>query len=212
MQDQLTYLPVIVIDMPVKQWNELGSYAQVVWKFLFQRATERRRTDRPVFLWADEASNFVTSYDAMFQSTARSSKCATVYLCQNLPMYYAALGGESQGKQAADALLGNLSTKIFHANADVTTNQWAADVIGKRKERLKSLSLPHVSHTLRWSDEQPNATSSISEQWQYKIQPDFFTTLRKGGLSNNLMVDGVIFQTGRLFDGNNYAIQSFRQI
>lgn len=31
----------------------------------------------------------------------------------------------------ADSLLGNFTTKIFHAQSDPRTNQWAADLIGK---------------------------------------------------------------------------------
>ena len=82
---------IIVLNLPVKEYNELGQFAQVLFKFIWQRAVERRlppginrqaaeQTIRPVFLWADESQFFVNSYDALFQSTARASRACTVYL------------------------------------------------------------------------------------------------------------------------------------
>ena len=78
---------VIVLNLPVKEYNELGQFAQVLFKFVFQRAVERRiagvdrktaeKTTRPVFVWADESQFFVNSYDALFQSTARASDSGT---------------------------------------------------------------------------------------------------------------------------------------
>jgi hypothetical protein len=102
-------------------------------KYLFQKAAERRNVNaasRPVFLWADECQFFLSEYDNEFQSTARSSRACTVYLTQNLSGIYSSIGGKHP-EHAADALLGNLRTKIFHSNDNRTTNQWAADTIGK---------------------------------------------------------------------------------
>ncbi len=204
---------IIVINMSVKEWNELGQYVQVVWKFLFQRATERRRTTRPVFLWADEAANFVTTYDSLFQSTARSSRCATVYLCQNLPMYYAAMGGEQAGKSSTDALLGVLGTKIFHANSDITTNNYASELIGKKLKLLHSTSMPHERPDP--TNERPggHASSSVSEHMDFKVMPSEMTTLKKGGHINGGIVEGLVFQNGRIFPstGDNYLFANFQQ-
>ena len=63
-------------------------------------------------------------------STARTARACTVYLTQNLPSYYAQIGGRNP-EHIADSLLGNFQTKIFHANGDPKSNQWAADLIGK---------------------------------------------------------------------------------
>jgi hypothetical protein len=126
---------IIILNLPVKEYNELGQFAQVLFKFVWQRAVERRasgipRADaeqkiRPVFLWADESQFFVNSYDSLFQSTARSSRACTVYLTQNLPSYLAAFSG-ANSRAEAEAFLGNLQTKIFHANGDPSTNTTAA--------------------------------------------------------------------------------------
>jgi hypothetical protein len=69
-----------------------------------------------------------------FQSTARSARAATVYITQNLPSRYARIGGRNPQDQA-DAIIGNFQTKIFHANSDHRTNQWAAETIGRAMQR-----------------------------------------------------------------------------
>ncbi len=124
---------ILIIDLPIKQWDTAGILAAHVMKYLFQKAAERRNVtsaSRPVFLWADECQFFLSEYDNEFQSTARSAKACSVYLTQNLSGIYNTIGGRHP-EHAADALLGNLRTKIFHSNDNRTTNQWAADMIGK---------------------------------------------------------------------------------
>jgi len=133
-----TFLPeqthdglVIVLDMPVKTWGRDGVIGQHIFKYAWQRATERRGAyGVPVFLWADEAHLFLSDYDAEFQSTARSSRAATIYLAQTVNSYYNALKG-SNPSYAVKAMLANLKTKVFHANDDVDTNTYAAELIGK---------------------------------------------------------------------------------
>lgn len=124
---------IILIDLPVKQWHDAGIIAQHIFKYLWQRATESRGVTpatRPVFLWADECQFFTSEYDNEFQSTARASRACTVYLTQNLSGLYHYIPA-SNPEHAADNLLGNFQTKIFHANTEARTNQWAADMIGK---------------------------------------------------------------------------------
>ena len=47
-------------------------------------------------------------------------------------------GGGQQGNYRFKALAGNLGTKFFHANSDVETNEYAADLIGKSLQWTKS--------------------------------------------------------------------------
>jgi hypothetical protein len=124
---------IIIVDFPVKIWGDAGVVAANIMKYQWQRATERRtitKNSRPVFLWADECQFFLTDYDAEFQSTARSARAATVYITQNLPTFQSRLKG-SDPRATAESLLGNFQTKIFHANTDIATNQFASDMIGK---------------------------------------------------------------------------------
>ncbi len=131
---------ILVIDLPIKQHGEAGILGQHIWKYLWQRATERRDGDRPtarpVFLWADECQFFLSKYDAEFQSTARSSKACTVYMTQSLPAYLDRLGAGSE--HTVNALLNNFQTRIFHQNMCPVTNQHAADLIGEVWMTVKS--------------------------------------------------------------------------
>jgi hypothetical protein len=213
---------IIILDLPVKDFYELGQFAQVIFKYLWQRAVERRvplsidrkqaqARIRPVFLWADEAQFFANSFDAQFQSTARSSRACTVYLTQNLPSYHSVFGG-ANARSDADMFLGNLVTKIFHANGDSTTNQWAADTIGKERQVILQ---PMPTQAAQNSSIMPPASQGgFSTSLHYAVEPQTFTMLRRGG-PPDFLVDGVIFQGGRTWDvdraAKNYVFHSFDQ-
>jgi hypothetical protein len=194
---------IIILNLPVKEFNELGTFAQVLFKYIWQRAVERRvppglsrqeaeRTIRPVFLYADESQFFVNSYDALFQSTARSSRACTVYLTQNLPSYFAVFGG-ANSRSEVEAFIGNLQTKIFHANGDPTTNNWAADSIGRTRQMQYYGGLSENVAKAAGA----NQSAGGSQVVEYLIQPQEFTMLRTGGEECDLQVDGIVFQGGR---------------
>ena len=193
---------IILFDLPVKEYSDLGLMAQAIFKYIWQKSTERRaiaENSRPVFLWVDESQNFVSSYDFQFQSTARSSRACTVYLTQNLPNYYAVLSGQ-KGKEEINSLLGNLRTKIFHANDDTTTNNWAVELIGKQWQMKTSIN------TGSSSNEQGNSKQQgvgRTESLDYEILPREFTTFRKGGFENDFLVDSLLFQGGRFWNAND---------
>jgi hypothetical protein len=199
---------IIVMNLPVKEFGDAGRAAQVVYKYLWQQAAERRNVKdnpRPIFLWVDEAQNFATEYDMQFQATARSSRACTVYLTQNLPNYYAEMGGE-HSKYRVDSLVGNLQTKIFHANSDPTTNEFAANVIGKSWQKRQNTGTSIGGKNF-------NISEGESESYDYDVIPQAFTRLRKGGEVNRFLVEGVIFQNGRTWNSNGktYLITNFKQ-
>jgi hypothetical protein len=127
---------IIVMAMPTLTWNEDGVIAQILFKYLWQRAALSRNglaskhQERPIFLWSDEAQDTVSSYDSEYLSMCRGSKACTVYLTQSLPTYYAKMGGDNP-QHAAHALVGKFMTHVYHANACPDTNEYAARVIGK---------------------------------------------------------------------------------
>lgn len=184
---------IIVVNLPVNTYGEVGRFAQILYKTVWQRSTERRRLEgdwRPVFLWADESQYFVTSEDALFQQTARSKFAATVYLTQNIPNYHAALG--SSGEAATESLLGNLQTKIFHANGDPATNDWSQRVIGQDWT-------PVPTH----GQSGDAASFSTSRQMAHQIVTPTFTMLRKGSNHDGGRIQSVVFQGGRSWTSNN---------
>ncbi|MEL6719049.1 MAG: hypothetical protein AAFP82_10065 [Bacteroidota bacterium] len=193
---------IIILDFPVKEFLASGVYAQGIFKLLWQQATERRDVKQqptPVFLWVDEAQLFLSEYDQIFQTTARSSRACTVFLSQNLSNYYVAIGGRNP-RPKADSLLGNLSTKIYHANNDTVTNVWAADTIGKAFMNVSGISVGK------------NHSSSINQQLHYQVEPKAFTTLKSGGVKNEYQVESIVTVAGREWsDTNNYRKVIFKQ-
>ena len=201
---------VILLDLPVKEFGEVGQLAQVLWKYVFQRSIERRDVagnPRPVFLWADEAQHFLTSYDMQFQTTCRSSRVATVYLTQNVSNVYAALGGQEKGRAEAASLFANLNTKILLANGDPVTNDWAASLIGRSRQFLASGNSSRSNEEgwelgfgLNGLGQPTNTSAGFSETFEFEVQPAAFTQLRTGGPSNQWEIDSIVFQNGRRFD------------
>ena len=96
-----------------------------------------------------------------------------------------------------DAFLGNLNTKIFHANGDKVTNQWAAETIS-RIQRYKAGFQTGNSEAKKDSSGSP--TLSFNQSYNFEVDPIQFTLLPKGGPENELEVDAFIFQGGRVFN------------
>jgi hypothetical protein len=210
---------IIVVGLPVKEFGEVGVIANVIMKYCWQRSIERRNvreSARPVFLYADEAQFFFHAQDFLFQSTCRSSRVATVYLTQNLSNIIDALGGEG-GRAKSDSLIANLGTKVFHANADPVTNEWAASVIGKTRQYFVNANNSYQNSD--WlspgyrPDQEKTSSSGISEQMDFEVQPAEFTRMRTGGEANAFLVDAIVFQNGRVFghSGSSWLPVTFRQ-
>lgn len=202
---------IIILDFSVKEYLQAGVYAQGIFKLLWQQAIERRNKDKyplPAFLWVDESQNFVSEYDTIFQTTARSSRACTVFLTQNISNYYAQMGGESS-RAKVNSLLGNLSTKVFHCNNDSVTNEWASKVIGNDLINLFARSEQRKRHSIMAD----STTRSSSFQFLPQVFPMDFTTLATGGEYFNFLVEAIVVVKGKTWStGNNYIEVEFSQI
>ncbi len=203
---------VLVLDLPIKEFDTIGRYAQVLFKLIWQKAAERREKTknlRPIFLWADEAHNFVVSSDVGFQTTARDCRVCTVYLTQNLPNYQMVLDG-TKGRAQVDSLMGCLQTKIFHCNSDLVTNQWAADVIAQNWQEHWDYG---SSHSGKNPSDQDQYNLNRRRNLEYEVLPREFHGLKTGGPENRLVVEGILFQPGRTWrlNGKHHIRISFNQ-
>lgn len=222
---------IIILDMSVHEYNEAGKFAQVLFKTVVQRMLERR-TDkhlgdqaRPVFIWADEAQFFATPHDTMFQTTARSSRVATVYMTQNLPNYYDAFGADSGGRDRAKKLLGAFGIKIFHANGDLETNEYAERLFGKHHVWRESHG---TNESETWSRSSSSGsgggstsnshsrTLGSSQNWTQVLESQYqskvLTELRRGGKEHKY-TDALMFRAGDVWKstGTNVLPVRFRQ-
>lgn len=204
---ELTYeeQKIIILDFSIKDYLDMGVIGQSVFKQMFQQTLERRDTDiypTPVFLWCDEAQYFVNPYDQLFLTTARSSRTATVFLSQNLSNYLSTMK-----KPKVDSLMGNLSTKIFHANSDALTNKYASELIGNSVRAIKTTNLQQNSFSLSES-----LSEGTNSHFLPQIEPREFTTLKSGGVAHNKKVQAVIMASGRKWSNDkNYLKTTFTQ-
>ena len=211
---------IIVVAMPLKEYGQIGLYAAALWKFAFQKSIERRdvtKNPRPVVLWQDEGQFFLLpATDFLFTSTSRSARMANVLLTQSISGVMAVLGGGPAGKAEADAYLSNYGTKIFHANTDPASNEYAANLIGRCKQFVISANNNYGSND-GWSgyssNRQTGASSGISEIVELEMQPREFSKLRTGGAANRGQVDAIVFKNGAAFKatGRNWMKVTFRQ-
>lgn len=207
---------VILIDLPVQEYRLAGRVANLAWKYCFQVAVMRRTPPqrgnlRPVFLWADEAQNFVTEFDAEYQAVARSAGGCTVYLTQNRESFRRVLGGDD----TVDSLLGNLQAKFLCQNSSVDTNEWAADLLGQRWVEVLSTNVG------RSNDQQAGSKSSLSggvsrsQELRHFLEPAQFTTLMRGGPAHQYQVQAIVYNGGHLFQSGSellpYTLLTFNQ-
>ena len=200
---------IIVVDVPVQEYRLVGRLANLAWKYCMQIAVMRRARGgreqrlRPIFIWADEAQQFVSSFDAEYQAVARSGAGCTVYITQNRESYRRVL----QDDDAVDSLLGNLQCKVFCQNSSVDTNEWAAKLLGQNWVGVVSTS------TNRQGPE-PNGTSGVSrsDQYRYRVEPGEFTVLRRGGVHHDHRIDAIVYNGGKVFDGGkSFRVLTFDQ-
>jgi type IV secretory pathway TraG/TraD family ATPase VirD4 len=198
---------IIVLNLPVKTYQNVGRDCQILFKYVWQRAMEKRdvvSNPRPVFLWADEAQHFLHEHDTEFQATARSSRIATVYISQNLPNFFAVLGGAG-GEYKVKALLGTMGTKIFHANADIETNNYASELIGDSyfEDISSGFSIAKEFSKTR------NRGLILERQ----LRPEDFVSLKTGGPANHHVVEGIVHKQGDGFiSKQNHARILFTQL
>ncbi|MEA5260309.1 TraM recognition domain-containing protein [Arcicella aquatica] len=192
---------IIIINLPVKVYHKVGRDCQILFKYIWQRAMEKRNIKlnrRPLFLWADEAQNFLHEHDAEYQATARSSRISTVYISQNLPNYYASMGGQ-KAEYRVKSFLGTLGTKIFHANADIETNKYASELIG-------DTTFFEPSRTITTAKDF-SQSDSLSLKIDRHVRPEKFISLRTGGEKNNYRVEGYFHRQGDSFAGKKNFIK-----
>ena len=197
---------IIILSLPVKLYHKVGRDCQILFKYIWQRRMEQRdvlSNDRPVFLWADEAQNFLHEHDADFQATARSSRVATVYISQNTPNYFASMGGD-KATYKVKSFLGTLNTKIFHANADTETNEYASVLIGD------GFIIDESESTHYGKDFSKGTTKSY--KLERLVRPEEFIRLKTGGDNNGNIVEGIIHRQGDTIDmGLNHKKIFFKQ-
>ncbi|EAQ78966.1 type IV secretory system conjugative DNA transfer family protein [Blastopirellula marina] len=205
----------VLIDMPPSEWGDIGLFIAGGWKYLAQKAVLRRAADarsNVVTIWADEAQQFVNSFDAQFVSQCRSHRGCMAYLTQSLHAYYAALPGEA-GRHQADSLLTNFHTKIVHALGDLETANWASGLVGKSLQTFTGGSMTPSEGIYDELMGASRYSGNFSQHYESTLQANVFMHgLRTGGAVNGYVCDCFVIRSGEPFaNGENWLATSFDQ-
>lgn len=114
-----------------------------------------------------------------------------------------------------NALLGNLQTKIFHQNSDQNTNSYASDMIGKSFQKRKTSNYNSGQSNLNrlYENENQDKSSygvSTTEVLEYEFLPIEFSKLAKGGWEYENVVEGLVYQGGRIWQANGKSFLKVR--
>ena len=108
--------------------------------------------------------------------------------------YFLLIRPQQKKAQEQQSFLGNLQTKIFHANGDPTTNNWSAESIGKTRQ---AQFYGGLSEAMARAGASLNQNAGGSLVFEYLVKPQEFTMLRTGGPECDHEVDAILFQGGR---------------
>ncbi|MGN7822918.1 type IV secretory system conjugative DNA transfer family protein [Chitinophaga sp. 22536] len=189
---------IVVLNLPTKLHHDAGRIVQIAIKYCYQRAWEKRDTkvnNRPAFIFADESPIFLHALDADFQCTARSSMVATVYLAQNIPSYFAHMGGDKSTYKVKQ-FLGTLATKIFHANADADTNKYASELIGEEYYDDKTEGMSFGNNV--------SFNEAKAQKLRQIVRPEEFFALKTGGKRFGYVCEAYIHRQGAPFNGKSH--------
>ena len=205
--DTLLSGKIVLLNLPLQTYEFSGKLAQIMFKYILSKRIESRNLDElpnPVILWLDEYQHYITPYDFLFLSTARSSRAGCVLLTQNISNLYAQIGGDGQiAQQKVNSLLSLTNHKFFLAQNSFVTNSFASNTIGVVKRTTSGTSIQRETAT---------GSASLSEQFHYEIMPRQFTMLKRGGKHYEGIVEAYVTATGKKFsNGKNWLLVPFRQ-
>jgi hypothetical protein len=205
----------ILVDMSPNEWGEMGLCVAGAWKYLTQKAILKRRVDERsnvVMVFADEAHQFLTSFDSPFCAMVRARKGALIYLVQSVNAFYARLKGDA-GKHEVNALLANWHHKIFHALGDTQTAELAVGLLGKQLTTFIGGSMAPQTSLQDELMGRCSYTGSFNEHYSEVLQSNVFINgLRTGGPENAYCCDAIVIRNGIPFaDGNNFLFCTFSQ-
>lgn len=171
MEDLFERGKICVVGLPVLD-SAAGRVANALMQFCFSRAAVRRSRDHYSFLVLDECQELATRELMEKLAVLREFKVATILLTQNL-----AVLDERIGETAREGLCGLMGTKIFGPQGHAATRQWAAEQIGKCKTLVRTTTKGGSSNH---HGSGSNYSTSVHEQWDYRVPPICFAGLRVG--------------------------------
>jgi hypothetical protein len=197
--EQTTHAHKLVIcDFPSLEFGrETARIVQILVKIIFERAWMRHQYKpgccHGAFEFQDEFEMLLHRNAAHWHSVCRSNAVAPVCITPNILGLASEEFGEQQPGSKTLGFLGLLSVKIFHANNETQTNQYAADQIGKHWQDIAGWSATSGDH------HNSHAGVSGSKQLVHILEPLEFTRLMKPD-GENPNAEAVCYMSGRIFN------------
>jgi hypothetical protein len=191
---------IVIVDMPVLEYGrETSRTAQVLTKITFQRAWLRHQYKpgccNGAFLFQDEFALLMQRHEPHFHMVCRSSAIAPVCITPNILNIAAEEFGETDPGAKTLGFLGLLAVKIFHANNETRTNNYAADQIGSQYRFVEN-------YNTGTNEENHSHTGfGASKQLAHVLQPIELTKLMKPD-GDNPLSQAIVYMSGRTFNAS----------
>ncbi len=188
---------IVIVDMPVLEYGRQTSrLCQVLVKIMFQRAWMRHQYKpgccHGAFVFQDEFSMLMHRDESHFHSVCRSNAVAAVCITPNILGLAAEEFGEQNPGSKTIGFLGLLSIKIFHANNETHTNEFAADQMGKEWRYIDSWNTSH-------GDQHSHTGVSGAKQLVHIVEPAAFTRLLTPD-GENPYAQAIVYKGGKPFN------------
>lgn len=206
---------IIVVDLPVLVYREVGRLIQLVIKTCWQIAAGKRVVtpeSRPVFMCIDEAHWLTCDYDWIALTTARSSMTATILATQSVANWLEVYGEHAEAR--VHSLLGNLSLQIFAQQTCTRTVSYCQQLIGRSRQLMHNGGTDLGGDWLAplLGDDSGSGNAGFSESMDFELEASDLASLRRGG-PPHFEVGTIIYQSGRRFPttGRTWMPYTFSQ-
>ncbi len=194
---------LVIVDLPVLVYRDVGALVQVVLKYCIQRALSRRdvtKSPRPVFMVCDESHHLLVDSDPTFLTTARSTRTAVVLATQSISNYADLFGSQQDAK--VHAMLGNMQTQLHHQQTDIRTIRYLQVLVGRSRQFLMSAnSAPGEDWIATLMGQGIGVSAGMGEHFEFELQAGDLNSLAKGG-PPRWCTEAIVYQGGRRFPGD----------
>jgi hypothetical protein len=194
---------ILIVDMPALEYGRHTSrVCQVLIKLIFQRAWLRHPyvpgCCNGAILFQDEFPFLMHRDESHFHTVCRGSAIAPICACQNILTLASEEFGESTPGAKTLGFLGLFGVKVFMANNEMQTNEFASRQIGSEYRFIEGWNAGEGQHS------SSHMGVSGSKQRAYLVEPIEFTRLMKPD-GDNPIAEGILHMSGRSFNATKTA-------
>lgn len=209
----------VVMDAPVMSHGQSGKFLQaLLTKQVVQASLARKDSDYMTLIVRDELPVIVGDADEEVanMALARSTRTAFISGIQSIPTLQATMGG-NQAEQHVHSILSNYASKVVLSTACPRTAEFFSNAWGNHRDHMVNVSEDKAEpepFNLLDCLTNDHLTFSLNQQLVPRCPLEHFLSLKRGGMSNRLLVDFFLSQAGRLYGPAGYPFTrlTFKQI